>query len=243
MTYSNVENIDCMVGMKPISDKFFDWAIVDIPYGINVGKMAFTQEVKTSVKQKNGTRLKVKKEKYALKDWDSKAPGQEYFDELCRVSKNQIIFGVEYVDWNGLGPGRIQWNKLVPKGLSFKPYEMAYCSSIDYTHEINLLWSGMNQAKSVNYPTIMQGNKRLNEKRIHPTHKPKTLYQILYQTFLTPFDKILDTHLGGGSSRIVAEAMGFYFKAFEIDKYYFERQEERFLKETQKPLFDQYLNR
>lgn len=240
MTYSNVENIDCMEGMSRYPNKFFDWVVADIPYGLNVAKMAFTQEVKTTVKQKNGNRLRIPKEKYALKNWDTEVPEQEYFDEVCRVSKNQIIFGVEYVKWTGLGNGRIKWNKLVNKGVSFKPYEMAYCSAIDYTHEINLLWAGMNQAKSIKEPTVMQGNKALNEKRIHPTHKPRLLYQMLYTQFCRSGDKILDTHLGGGSSRIVAYKMGFYFKAFEIDEYYFQRQDERFLNETAMPLFPNF---
>ena len=74
----------------------------------------------------------------------------------------------------------------------------------------------------------MQGNKKLNEKRIHPTHKPRLLYQMLYERFCKPSDRIIDTHLGGGSSRIVAEKMGFYFKAFEIDEEYFNKQEKRY---------------
>lgn len=114
---------------------------------------------------------------------------------------------------------------------------MAYCSAIDYTLEIDLLWSGMNQAKSIKEPTVMQGNKKLNEKRIHPTQKPKLLYQILFNRFCKPNDKILDTHLGSGSSRIVAEKMGFYFKGFEIDSEYYLKQEQRFLNETAMPLF------
>jgi len=235
---SEVKLLDCMEGMRHYPDKFFDWVVADIPFGINVAKMAFTQEVITTVKQKNGNRLRIPKEKYALKDWDAEVPGQSYFDEVCRVSKNQIIFGVEYVNWEGLGAGRIKWNKLVNKGVSFKPYEMAYCSAIDYTHEINLLWAGMNQAKSMKEPTVMQGNKALNEKRIHPTHKPLLLYQILYTQFCSSGDKILDTHLGGGSSRIAAYKMGFDFYGFEIDPDYFEASEKRFKQAISMPLFE-----
>lgn len=221
-----------MLRMRDMPDKCFDWLIADVPYGLNVGKMPFTQYSDRSIKQKNGSSLKLKKEKYAIRDWDTSPPPQAYFDEVRRISKNQLIFGVEYVDWEGLGPGRVKWNKMVAKGLSFKSYEMAYCSSIDHTIEIDVLWSGMQQARSAKHPTVMQGNKRLNEKRIHPTHKPKILYEILYKTFLNPSDKIIDTHLGGGSSRIVAHRMGFYFKGFEIDPDYFKAQEERFQRET-----------
>ena len=238
MSISIVKNMDCMAGMREFPDGFFDWVVADIPYGIGVGKMAYLRETGTSVLQKNGTRMKVKKELYTKMDWDSSAPGQDYFDEVQRVSKNQIIFGVEYVDWEGLGSGRIKWNKLVPEGVSFKKYEMAYCSAIEDVLEIDLLWTGMNQAKSAKEPTVMQGNKKLNEKRIHPTHKPKILYQILYERFLKEGDKVLDTHLGGGSSRVVADAMGFDFWAFEIAGEYFERQEERFLRESRLPLFE-----
>jgi site-specific DNA-methyltransferase (adenine-specific) len=237
MLYSSVENIDCMEGMKRYPAKYFDWCIADVPYGINVAKMAYTQETKQGVKQKNGKILKLNKSTYEIKDWDSKPPPQSYFDEVRRISKNQIIFGVEYVDWQGLGDGRIKWDKCVPDGVSFKGYEMAYCSAINHTEEIKLLWSGMMQAKSIEFPTIQQGNKKLNEKRIHPTQKPKILYQILFNMFLKRGDKIIDTHLGSGNSRIVAEKMGFHFKGFEIDRYYFLKQEERFLSEIAMPLF------
>ncbi len=146
---------------KILPDKSIDIALCDIPYGINVGNMAYLKETKTTVKQKNRTKLNPHKNKsvYTQKDWDKEVPPQSYFDELRRVSKEQIIFGVEYVNWEGLGNGRIKWDKCVPIGLSFKGYEMAYCSMIDYEMEIKLLWSGMMQAKSLAEPTTMQGNK------------------------------------------------------------------------------------
>jgi site-specific DNA-methyltransferase (adenine-specific) len=147
---------------------------------------------------------------------------------LKRISKHQIVFGVEYVNWEGLGNGRIKWNKGVAEGMSFKPYEMAYCSIIDYEMEINLLWAGMQQAKSITEPMTSQGNKKLNEKRIHPCQKPIMLYDIIYQTFGFDGMKIIDTHLGGGSNRISADKFGFEFVASEIDDEYFEKQEKRF---------------
>jgi site-specific DNA-methyltransferase (adenine-specific) len=237
MAISIFQNIDCMEGMKKIPDKAFKWAFADIPYGLDVAKMAFTQEVKNTVLQKNGNRLRIPKEKYALKNWDKEVPKQPYFDEVVRVSENQIIFGVEYVDWEGLGTGRIKWDKCVPDGMSFKPYEMAYCSAIEHTEEIKLLWSGMMQAKSIFHPTTQQGNKRLNEKRIHPTQKPRLLYQLLFNMFCKEGDNILDTHVGSGSSRIVADKMGFDYCGFEIDRDYFEKSNERFFIETSMPLF------
>lgn len=228
--HSTVFNEDCMLTMARYPNGYFDLAVCDIPYGIDVGNMAYLKETKTTVKQKNGTRLNGNKNKtpYTQKEWDKEPPSQDYFDELQRVSKQQIIFGVEYVNWEGLGSGRIKWNKRVAKGMSFNPYEMAYCSIIDYEIEINLLWAGMQQAKSISEPMIQQGNKKLNEKRIHPCHKPIMLYDIIYSTFGFDGMKIIDTHLGGGSNRISADKFRFEFVASEIDTEYFEKQEKRF---------------
>lgn len=136
---SEVSQIDCMEGMKAYPDKFFDWVVADVPYGLNAAKMAFTQRDKMPVRQRNGKVKVVSKKAYALKSWDVKAPNQDYFDEVCRVSKNQIIFGVEYVNWMGLGKGRIKWDKCVNEGVGFKKYEMAYCSAIDDLFEFKLL--------------------------------------------------------------------------------------------------------
>lgn len=227
---SIIENIDCIEAMKKYPDKYFDLAICDVPYGINVGNMAFVKENKTKVKQKNGNFLNPNKGKiiHEFSDWDKQTPTQEYFDELVRVSKNQIIFGVDYVDWKGLGSGRIKWDKGVPEGVSFKRYEIAYCSMIYNEITIPLLWAGMCQAKSLSEPMVQQGNKKLNEKRIHPCHKPIMLYQILLQKFAKKGDIILDTHVGGGSSRIASDQMGFDYYGFEIDKKTFDRQEKRY---------------
>ncbi len=227
---SIVHNMDCMEGMKQYPDKYFDLAICDIPYGINVGKMAYLKETKTTVKQKNGSRLNGNKNKdvYSQKDWDKETPSQDYFDELKRVSKEQIIFGVEYVNWEGLGAGRIKWNKGVAEGMSFKPYEMAYCSLIDHEVQVDLLWAGMCQAKSLKDPMVQQGNKQLNEKRIHPCHKPQLLYKKLIADYGFLGMKLLDTHVGGGSIRIEADLSNCNFTGFEIDKEYFDAQEKRY---------------
>jgi len=221
---------DCIKTMLRYPDGYFDIAVVDVPYGINVGNMPFLKAIKHTAKQKNGLKLNANRNKkvYTSKDWDLEAPKQEYFNELKRVSKEQIVFGVEYVNWEGLGSGRLKWNKGVPEGLSFKSYEMAYCSLIDYEMELNLLWSGMQQAKSITEPMTSQGNKKLNEKRIHPCHKPIMLYDIIYQIFGFEGMKVIDTHLGGGSNRISADKFGFEFVASEIDLEYFDKQEIRF---------------
>lgn len=215
---------------KRYPDKYFDWVIDDIPYGINVGKMAFLTENKTLVKQKNGSKSNPRKSKkaYSLKEWDMEAPGQDYFDEMKRISKNQIIFGVEYVNWKGLGNGRIKWNKGVAEGMSFKDYEMAYCSSIQYTYEIDLLWSGMMQAESLKNPMRQQGNKKLNEKRIHPCHKPRLLYRKIAIDFDLMNKTVYCGHNGSGSDRVEFDGYVKEFIASEIDKEYFDLQEERY---------------
>lgn len=228
---SETFNEDNMVCMARYPDKYFDLALCDPEYGIGVGKMAFLKEMKTTVKQKNGSRINgnMKKVPYDKKDWDNKPATQEYFNEISRISKHQIIFGINYFDWVGVGSGRIIWDKRVPKGVSFSRYEHAYCSMIDGTEIIELLWSGMMQAKSVTEPTIQQGNKKLNEKRIHPCHKPIFLYDILYHLFLPEGGLVIDTHLGAGSSRISAYKRGnIDFTSCELDKEHFEAQEKRF---------------
>jgi site-specific DNA-methyltransferase (adenine-specific) len=234
--------------MKEFPDKYFDLAIVDIPYGIGVGKMAYLKEVKTTVKQKNGTRLNANRNKkiFEFKEWDKKPPPQEYFDELRRISREQIIWGINYVDWKGVGSGRIKWDKGVPDGVSFKRYETAYCSLIDNEIEMPLLWAGMCQAKSIYEPMVQQGNKKLNEKRIHPTHKPIMLYKLLLKNYANPDFKIIDTHAGSCSSVIAFLDFGCQWIAFEIDKDYYQSASKRIEnhKKLPKPFFnDPLLNK
>jgi len=229
---SIVYNSDYRATTKDIPDGYFDWVIDDVPYGIGVGKMSYLKEVGTTVKQKNGTKLNPNKSKkvYTTKEWDLEAPKQDYFDEMKRISKNQLIFGVEYVDWNGLGSGRVKWNKGFAAGMSFKDYEMAYCSSINYTHEIDLLWAGMCQAADLKNPMTQQGNKKLNEKRIHPCHKPILLYKRIALDFNLKGKKVYCGHNGSGSDRIAFDDYVELFMANEIDKEYFDLQEIRYNK-------------
>jgi site-specific DNA-methyltransferase (adenine-specific) len=224
----NTYDIDCMKGMRHYPDQYFDLAIPDVPYGINVGKMGFMQARNGKAPQKSGKNLIVAKKGYSVKDWDKVVPKQEYFDELRRISRHQIIWGANYVNWEGMGPGRIKWDKCVAEGVSFNPYEYAYCSMIDYEMEITLLWSGMQQAKSLREPTVQQGNKSKNEKRIHPCQKPVLLYQKLFVEFAQAGWKVIDTHVGSGSSRIAAHQFGFSeYVGFEADPEHFKDQEKR----------------
>lgn len=223
MSSSKVFNCHYNLITSQYPDKYFDLLVDDIPYGINVGEMAFLKERKTTVKQKNGTRLNPNKSKkhHTFKDWDLKPPAQDYFDEVRRVSKHQIIFGVDYVNWEGLGTGRIKWDKGFSEEVSFNRYETAYCSLIDTVVELPLLWAGMQQAASLSAPMVQQGNKKLNEKRIHPCHKPVLLYKKLFLDYGFRGMKVLDTHLGGGSSRIAADMFDCEFVGCEIDEEYY----------------------
>lgn len=229
---SNIVHLqDCTEGMKQLPDKSIEWAVCDIPYGISVTKMPFLKENKTTVKQKNGTRLNPHKNKTITSHnhWDQKPPSQQYFDELCRVTKKQIIFGIDYTNWSNVGPGRIKWNKGFDPKVSFNQFEVAYCSEINCEITLNLLWAGFAQAKSLSEPMTQQGNKKLNEKRIHPCYKPVLLYALIFKTFGISNTTILDTHIGGGSIRIAADWFNNDLLGYEIDPDYHKAQEKRYL--------------
>jgi site-specific DNA-methyltransferase (adenine-specific) len=210
--------------------KFFKWAICDIPYGLKVDRMPFLKNRTHPVKQKNGNLLNANKNKkiFHATNWDTETPDQTYLTELERVSENQIIFGVDYVDWETLGKGRIKWVKGFAEGVSFKGFERAYCSCIDHEMDLPLLWAGMMQAKNIDEPMTQQGDKKLNEKRIHPTHKPVMLYDLIYKTFDIKDCRILDTHVGSGSHRQTAFKNNCDFVGAEISPIYWQDQEIRF---------------
>lgn len=196
MTYAF--NRDCMDAMREFPDKFFELAIVDPPYGIgmdggNIGYKGFNN--------------------FEKKNWDSSIPNNDYFLELFRVSKNQIIWGGNYF---GLAGTRcfIVWDK----GEGF--YNRTYA-------ECELAWTSFdrNTCKFKHDPLCNGDYKG----KIHPTQKPIQLYKFCLEKFaIAGGGKILDTHLGSGSSRIAAHQMGYDFWGYEIDKEYFEQQEQRF---------------
>ncbi len=196
---SMVTNKDCMAGMARYPDKYFDLAIVDPPYGIGINH---------SIGRRKGD--KHSGHKPAV--WDSHPPEASYFDELMRVSKNQIIWGANHfisliaID----SPCWLMWDKGFSEELSFAQFELAW-TSFEST------------CKKFEHPTNSG-----SVKKIHPTQKPVALYKWLLKNYAKPGDKILDTHLGSGSSRIAADSMGFDFTGFELDKDYFESQEKRF---------------
>ena len=156
-------------------------------------------------------------------------PTKEYFDELFRVSKNQIIWGCNYFDYQ-FGPGRIVWDKRNDKS-SFSDCELAYCSLQDTVRIFRFMWNGMQQGRSMEDGCTMQGNKRLNEKRIHPTQKPVALYEWCLTKYAKKGDTILDTHVGSGSICIACYRLGFDMFGFEISPEYFDGANKRIQEE------------
>lgn len=214
--------MDCMQGMKEFPDKYFDLAIVDPPYG---RKEHGGRNRSGYVKQKNGSKIFVKDGQYENRKWDNEPPSEEYFNELMRVSKNQIIFGCNYFDYPLIG-GRIVWDKC-NDGSDQSDAEIAYCSMNDRIDIFRYMWRGMFQGKSITEGTTQQGNKRLNEKRIHPTQKPIALYEWLLNRYAKPNDIILDTHVGSASSLIACYNTNHKFVGFELDEYYYKVSKQR----------------
>jgi site-specific DNA-methyltransferase (adenine-specific) len=200
-------NEDCMAAMARYPDKYFDVAIVDPPYGL--GEDGRKSKGRGGmVRQWNGSEIYVSADKYAVKNWDNMPPSQEYFDELFRVSKKQIIWGENYMDFTqkSTSSGRIIWDK-VNTG-DFSDCEIAWTNLFSSTRQIEYMWNGFMQGKSLEEGRRQQGNKQLNEKRIHPTQKPKLLYKWIYNKFIPRDSKILDTHHGSGNNGIVAHIHG-----------------------------------
>ena len=208
-------NADCMDVMREYPDNYFDLAIVDPPY--------FSGPEKRKYYGRKISPIGVKRLYGQTSEWN--VPGKDYFDELMRVSKNQIIWGVNYYQYD-FGPGRIVWDKVNGKS-SFSDCEIAYCSFHDSVRLFRYMWNGMMQGKSISEGHIQQGNKSLNEIRIHPTQKPVNLYIWLLQNYASGGDKILDTHVGSASSLIACEELGFDYVGCELDKDIFESSNQR----------------
>lgn len=212
-------NEDNMVLMSRYPDNYFDLAIVDLEYGIGASKPSIKPN---AVMQSNGNTLNIKQPNYIKKDWDLKLSSAEYLKELFRASKEQIIFGGNYY---GLAGGYLVWDKLNNESDQFG-CEMAWLSFTKRTDVVYYLWSGMMQgeipSKNVRKALRQIGDKKQNEKRIHPTQKPVVLYKWLLEKYAKAGDKILDTHLGSGSIAIACHDMGFELTGCELDKDYYE---------------------
>jgi len=204
-----ITNEDNMQLMARYEDNYFDLAIVDPPYGLDLANM--NMGVGKSKKSS-----KIQNRKWKAKDWDKQTPTPEYFKELFRISKNQIIWGGNYFD---LKPcyGYVLWDKQIPLGLSFADCEMAW-------------YSFKKAAKIFRYSAYK--DKKTKE---HPTQKPVKLYEWLLMNYAEEGDKILDTHLGSGSIAIACHNLNYELTACELDKDYFDAAMKR-LKQHQSQL-------
>ena len=191
-----VTNEDNMELMSRYPDNHFDLAIVDPPYGINLTNM----NMGAGNKPKHCNK---KRRGFDDKNWDLEAPTKEYFNELQRVSKNQIIWGGNYFDL-GVCYGFCIWDKGSPQGMSFSDCEFAW-------HSFKKV------AKLYKYSTYKNKGKK-----IHPTQKPVKLYEWLLMNYAKENDKILDTHFGSGSIAIACHRLNFELTACELDKEYFD---------------------
>jgi len=211
-----ITNEDNMELMSRYEDNYFDLAIVDPPYGIGMAGTLGKASKKTK-----GFNFKAKE--YEKKEWDNETPKQKFFDELLRVSKNQIIWGANYfTDKLPIIKNYVFWYK---KGLSndnkFNEGELAYLSK-GRTKMVDIWWNGFGVINS-------------GEKRTHPTQKPVKLYEWLLMNYAKEGDKILDTHLGSGSIAIACHNLKYDLTACELDKDYYNASLKR-LKEHQQQL-------
>ena len=223
----NLLNMDCMDYMRSLPDNAFKLAIVDPPYGLSEhGGKSRTK----AVLQKDGSRLVVRDGGYKKKEWDKIPPSADYFSELSRVSRNQIIWGANY--YAGMrAAGAIIWDK-VNDSSDQSDAEIALNTLNNRVDIVRYMWRGMMQGESIHHGTRQQGNKKLNEKRIHPTQKPVKLYEWLLSNYAKPGDRILDTHLGSGSSAIAAHYAGHDFVGIELDPDYYAAAKKRFEENT-----------
>lgn len=234
MPISETYNLDNLGGLRAAPKRFYDLAICDVPYGKDEANKVLSRV--RPVIQKNGSRTPMKA-KHQPKDWDKEQPPQEFFDEVFRVAKRHIIFGANYLQFNqkGNSTGRIFWDK-VNGGSDFSDGELLWTNLFKGIRKFTYMWNGFCQGISLNEPTRQRGNKKLNEKRIHPSQKPRALYQWIFENFTKPNFKILDTHLGSGASRIVAYDFGLAFYGYEKDADYFADAEREFGFHQQKRL-------
>jgi len=212
LTITNEDNMELMARYP---DKYFDLAIVDPPYGIGIDKAM------NKNKGKNGFKI------YNKTNWDNEIPKQKYFDELFRVSKNQIIWGANYMisKIKKDSQGWIVWNK-IQREFTMSDAEIAWTSFDKTIRCFDLSRGG-----------AMGDHNKYGDK-LHPTQKPVALYKWLLDKYAKPNDKILDTHLGSGSIAIACHDYDFDLTACELDKEYFDKAMQRINNHTaQQKLF------
>jgi len=207
-----ITNEDNMILMARYPDNYFDLAIVDPPYGIgadikNNGKNSDRHE-KTSLAKINT---------YKKTNWDNAIPNDDYFTELKRVSKKQIVWGANFF---GLKGGYLYWHKNVTMP-TYSTGELAWLSWLNKLDFVNITWHGM-----------LQQDMQNKEIRIHQTQKPIALYKWLLDKYAKQGDKVLDTHLGSGSIAIACHDYGFELTACELDKEYYDKAIQRIVNHT-----------
>ena len=199
--------------MARYEDNYFDLAIVDPPYGIDA-------DVKNNTDKKQSKKSASKSKKYGEQSWDSAIPNDEYFAELKRVSKKQIVWGANFFNLQG---GMLYWHKHVTMP-TYSQGELAWLSWLNKVDFVDIAWHGM-----------IQHDMKNKEVRIHPTQKPVKLYEWLLMNYAKEGDKILDTYLGSGSIAIACHNLKFDLTACELDKEYFDAAMKR-LKQHQQQL-------
>lgn len=222
---NNIElfNADCMEIMARYGDNHFSLAVVDPPY--------FDGPNKSGYYGKGYSNLGVKRAKYYGETGHWNIPDEKYFKELFRVSSNQIIWGANYFanKFDASSRGWIVWDKVNGKS-SFADCELAYTSFDRAVRMCTYMWNGMHQGS-------YGGDYRANEVRIHPTQKPVKLYDWIFDKYAEKGQRILDTHLGSGSSAIAAHYAGLDFVGCELDKRYFQDAEKRIKNKTRQLSF------
>jgi site-specific DNA-methyltransferase (adenine-specific) len=202
-----ITNEDNMELMARYPDKYFDLAIVDPPYGIGISNK------KGHGRRKNNNSFT----NYTPKDWDNEIPKDVYFNELFRISKNQIIFGANYfTQYLPPSMGWIFWDKQFSENFSFSAGELIFTSFNTSLNKIVI--------KRSDWINCVSSSKdKVTLKRIHPTQKPPKLYKWLLDKYANQGHKILDTHLGSGSIALACHDYGFELTACELDKEYYDK--------------------
>jgi site-specific DNA-methyltransferase (adenine-specific) len=199
---------DCMELMADYPDGHFDLAIVDPPYGIGINM--------------NQGRRKGDMIKHDRKKWDAKPPAEEYWKQLTRVSRAQIVWGANNFKWIPPHNGWIVWDKDITGDVGFSRAELAYNSAINIVNMVQIR---------------AQSGAETYTNKIHPTQKPVTLYRWLLANYSKPGQRVLDTHMGSGSIAIAAHYAGVHLTACEIDPDYFYAAKARIERETAQTAF------
>ena len=229
-------NCDCLGFMKELPDKCIDLVLTDPQYGINAAGKHKSRNRK--IKHAKGYTSTPIEYKYKVKDWDKEKITKKYIDEIFRISKNQIIFGVNYFsDLYNFSSGRIVWDK-VNGGSSYSDCEIAYCSFHDSTRLVRYMWNGMLQGKSISEPDIQNGNKSKNEKRVHPTQKPAKLFDWILKKYTTGTEIILDPFIGSFTTAISCSHFNLSWIGCEKDPDYFKTGYDRYNQEIKQLLMN-----